>query len=102
MKKICLCGGLTNSGSYTVESFYLDLLNDNTKYRWKYILNMKVPLNIKVFMWFLHRKVILTKHNLINRNLTRVKNVEFVVTRSPYNMFFSSVHLLKLFGILFI
>jgi hypothetical protein len=29
---------------------------------------MKVPLKVKVFMWFLNRKVILTKDNLIKRN----------------------------------
>ena len=29
---------------------------------------MKVPLKIKIFMWFLHRKVILTKDNLAKRN----------------------------------
>jgi hypothetical protein len=31
---------------------------------------MKVPLKIKVFMCFLHRKAILTKCNLIKRNWT--------------------------------
>jgi hypothetical protein len=29
---------------------------------------MKVPLKIKVFIWFLHWKVILTKDNLVKRN----------------------------------
>ena len=29
---------------------------------------MKVPLKIKIFMWFLHRQVILTKDNLAKRN----------------------------------
>jgi hypothetical protein len=47
---------------------YLDLLDDDTKFLKKYISKMKVPLKIKVFMWFLHRRVILTKDNLINRN----------------------------------
>jgi hypothetical protein len=60
--------GLTTSGIFTVKSMYLDLLDDDTKYLKKYIWKMKVPLKIKVFMWFLHRKVILTKDNLIKRN----------------------------------
>jgi hypothetical protein len=59
---------LTTSGTFTVKSMYLDLLNDDTKYLKKYIRKMKVPLKIKVFMWFLHRKVILTKDNLARRN----------------------------------
>jgi hypothetical protein len=29
---------------------------------------MKVPLKIKIFMWFLHRREILTKDNLVKRN----------------------------------
>jgi hypothetical protein len=60
--------GLTNSGQYTVNSLYLDLINDDTKYLKKYIWKMKVPLKIKIFLWFLHRKEILTKDNLIRRN----------------------------------
>jgi hypothetical protein len=61
---------LTNSGEFTVKSLYLDLLNDDTKYLKKYIGKIKVPLKIKVFMWFLHRKEILTKDNLIKRSWT--------------------------------
>jgi hypothetical protein len=49
---------------------YLDLLDDDTKFYKKYIWKMKVPLKIKVFMWFLHQKVILTKGNLIKRQWT--------------------------------
>ena len=58
----------TPSGFFTVKSMYLDLLDDQTKYLRKYIWKMKVPLKIKIFMWFLHRKVILTKDNLARRN----------------------------------
>jgi hypothetical protein len=47
---------------------YLDMLDDDTKYLKKYIWKMKVPLKIKVFMWFFNRKVILTKDNLLKRN----------------------------------
>jgi hypothetical protein len=61
--------GLTTSGTFIVKSMYLDLLDDDTKYHKKYICKMKVPLKIKVFMWFLHHKVILTTDNLVNRKL---------------------------------
>jgi hypothetical protein len=60
--------GLTTSGAFMVKSMDLDLLDDDTKYLKKYIWKMKVPLKIKVFMWFLHQKVLLTKDNLIKRN----------------------------------
>jgi hypothetical protein len=60
--------GLTTSRTFNAKSMYLDLLDDDTKYHKKYIWKIKVPLKIKVFMWFLHRKVILTKDNLVKRN----------------------------------
>jgi hypothetical protein len=59
---------LTTSGVFTVKSMYLDYLNGHTKFLKKYIWKMKVPLKIKIFMWFLNRKVILTKDNLAKRN----------------------------------
>jgi hypothetical protein len=59
---------LTASGVFTVKLMYLDYMNGHTKYLRKYIWKMKVPLKIKIFMWFFHRKVILTKDNLIKWN----------------------------------
>ena len=59
---------LTTSKKFTVKSLYLDFMNDHTRFLRKYIWKMKVPLNIKIFMWFLHRKVLLTKDNLAKRN----------------------------------
>jgi hypothetical protein len=45
---------LTTSGVFTVKSIYLDYMNVHTKYLKKYIWKMKVPLKIKIFMWFFH------------------------------------------------
>jgi hypothetical protein len=47
---------------------YIDYMDDHTKYLHKYLWKIKVPLKIKVFMWFLNKKVLLTKDNLIKRN----------------------------------
>jgi hypothetical protein len=44
---------LTTSGVFTVKSMYLDLLDDRMKFLKKYIWKIKVPLKIRVFMWFL-------------------------------------------------
>jgi hypothetical protein len=41
-----------------------------------------VPLKVKIFMWFLYHKVILTKDNLAKRNWNGCKNVRFVTLRS--------------------
>jgi hypothetical protein len=38
---------------------------------------MKVPLKIRIFMWFLNRKEILTKDNLVKRNWTGDKKCAF-------------------------
>lgn len=45
---------LTASGCFTVKSMYLDLVNGYTVYLKKYIWKIKVPLKIRIFMWFLH------------------------------------------------
>jgi hypothetical protein len=47
---------------------YLDLLNEQARYLWKYIWKLKIPLKIKICMWFLNKKVILTKDNPRKRN----------------------------------
>ena len=59
---------LTSTGFFSVKSMYLDLLNNQSRFPSKYIWKIKVPLKIKIFMWLLHRQVILTKDNLAKRN----------------------------------
>jgi hypothetical protein len=50
---------LVESGRFLVKSMYLDMLNDDTIFLKKYIWKMKVPLKIKIFMWFVYQKEIL-------------------------------------------
>ena len=61
---------LTESGLFSVKSMYADLMNGHTRFLHKYLWKLKVPLKINIFMWFLHRKVLLTKDNLAKRNWT--------------------------------
>jgi hypothetical protein len=49
---------------------YVDFVNGHTRYLGKYLWKLKVALKIKYFMLFLHRKVLLTKDNLIKRQCT--------------------------------
>jgi hypothetical protein len=58
---------LTSTGLFTVKSMYEDLMNDHTPFLRKYLWKVKVPLKIKIFMWFLSNKVLLTKDNLAKR-----------------------------------
>jgi len=46
---------------------YLDLINSGPIPRSIHIWKVKVPLRIKIFMWFVHKQVILTKDNLLRR-----------------------------------
>jgi hypothetical protein len=52
-------------GYFTIRSMYLDLPNGHTVYLTSYIWELKVPPKIKIFMWFLHRTMVLTKDNLV-------------------------------------
>jgi hypothetical protein len=77
---------------------YLDLLEDQTKYLRKYIWKIKVSLKIKIFMWFLHLREVLTKDNLAKRNWKEVRHVFSVIKMNPYNTCSLNVHLQKLYG----
>ena len=69
---------LTTSGSFTVDSMYRALTHSevpmrNNKKNWK----AKVPLKVKIFMWYLRRGVVLTKDNLARRNWSGSKKCCF-------------------------
>ena len=59
---------LHNNGQFTVHSMYLHMINQNTPFSHKLIWKLKIPLKIKIFLWYLQKEVILTKDNLIKRN----------------------------------
>jgi hypothetical protein len=40
---------LNESGLFSVKSMYLDLMNGHTRFLWKYLWKIKVPLKIKIF-----------------------------------------------------
>ena len=63
-----LCWKFTRSGEFTVKSMYLDVINSSVIPSSIHVRKVKVPLKIKVFMWFVHKQVILTKDNLVKRN----------------------------------
>jgi hypothetical protein len=68
---------LTSSRLFSVRSLYAHMMNGHTIFLRKYIWKLKVPLKFKIFMWFLHRNVILTKDNLAKQNWTSRKKCAF-------------------------
>jgi hypothetical protein len=59
---------LTANGLFYVQSLYQAILNNGMVRDNKDLWKLKIPLKIKVFMWYLKRGVTLTKDNLAKRN----------------------------------
>ena len=59
---------LTKSGLYSVRSLYLHLIDTQPPFQHKMIWKLKIPLKIKIFLWYLQRGVVLTKDNLARKN----------------------------------
>ena len=59
---------LDRSGFFSVKSHYLGLINQNTPSLNKDLWKIKIPLKIKIFLWYLKRGVVLTKDNLAKWN----------------------------------
>ena len=51
----------------SVKSIYVALLNNGVRISQK-IWRAKMPMKIKIFMWYLKKVVLLTKDNLVKRN----------------------------------
>jgi exonuclease III len=59
---------LTKTGLFTVRSMYLNAIDTHPPFQHRKIWKWKIPLKIKIFLWFLQRGVILTKDNLAKKN----------------------------------
>jgi hypothetical protein len=55
---------LHQNGQYTDKSLYMALISNSVENMNKQLWKLKVPLKIKIFMWYMRREVILTKDNL--------------------------------------
>jgi hypothetical protein len=79
---------------------YLDFLNGHTIYLKKYIWKIKVPPKIRIFMWFLHKNVILSQRTILKNEICMgALIVVFVIKMRQYNISFSLALLLRFFGV---
>jgi hypothetical protein len=59
---------LHQNGIYIVHSLYLTLINNGIANIHKQLWRVKIPLKIKIFMWYMKKAVVLMKDNLARRN----------------------------------
>jgi uncharacterized integral membrane protein len=74
---------------FTVHSLYLAFINNGVVEINKMIWKLKMPLKIKIFMWYMYKGVTLTKGNLAKRNLNGNKQcVCCLANESIQHLFF--------------
>jgi hypothetical protein len=88
-------------GTFSLHSTYLHRLDNTAPYRNKGIWKLKIPLKIKIFLWLLNKKVILTKDNLARRTGRPAKGVVFVIIMRQYNIFSLTALMLERFSAYF-
>ena len=86
----------TASKKFTIKSLYADFMNVHTVFLRKYLWKLKIPLKIKIFLWFLNRLVLLTKDNLAKRRWTRCKKCVFCDMEESVEHLFVSCQFAKI------
>jgi hypothetical protein len=84
---------------FTVHSMYLVVINNGVVERNKMIWKLKMPLKIKIFMWYMYKGVTLTKDNLAKRNWNGNKQCVCCLAMSQFNICFFSAKMHVLYGV---
>ena len=71
---------------------YADFMNGHMAFLRKYIWKLKIPLTIKIFMWFLYKKVILMMDDLVKRNWKGCKKYAFCDSEESIHHIFIACH----------
>jgi hypothetical protein len=87
--------GLHQNGLFTVKSMYRALLGTQAIPFKTFIWKLKLPLKIKVFMWYLYKGVILTKDNLARRQWQGDKKCCFCSSNESIQHLFFDCHFAK-------
>jgi hypothetical protein len=90
--------GLHQNGQFSVKSMY-NALNADTRVMFsKMLWNLKIPLRIKIFMWYFERGVVLKKNNLARHNWEGNMLCAFYAQHEMIQLLFSIVILLDSYG----
>ena len=94
--------GLHNHGHFSVRSMYAYMTNQGTLFTNKFIWKLKLPLKIKIFLWYRQRGVILTKDNLAKRNWTSSQKFCFCYHNATITHLFYCCHVKTIWNIVHI
>lgn len=86
---------LHQNGIFSVKSMYQSLISDNRVWYDTTLWKLKIPLKIKIFMWYVKRKVVLTKDNLARRNWQGNKMCAFCSQQETIQHLFFNYHFAK-------
>jgi len=87
--------GLLQSGIFSVHSMYSALICNGHVRQNRTLWKTRIPLKIKIFMWYLHRGVVLTKDNLAKRNWHGSKKCVFCSHDETIQYLFFDCHFAK-------
>ena len=87
-------------GKFTSKSVYDHLSSDDTGSNFKHIWKAKIPYKIKIFLWLLESRVVLTKDNLIKRKWVGDPSCYFCSEEDINHLFFCCPVVKIIWGIL--
>ena len=89
--------GLLQNGIFSVHSLYSALICNGHVRQNRTLWKTRIPLKIKIFLWYLHRGVVLTKDNLARRNWNGSKKCVFCSHNETIQHLFFDCHFAKFF-----
>ncbi|XP_066166986.1 uncharacterized protein [Oryza sativa Japonica Group] len=91
----CFRWNYHQNGQFSVRSMYLALINNGCIDRNKFIWKLKIPLKIKIFIWYLLKGVVLTKDNLARLNWNGCLRCCFCMKNESIQHLFMDCHYAK-------
>jgi hypothetical protein len=86
---------LHQNREFSVHSMYLALISNGLIIRNTLIWKLKIPLKIKIFMWYIYKEVVLTKDNLAKRKWNEGKQCCFCHDNETIMHLFFECHYAK-------